>query len=143
VYTDPASAIVVFLLSVAAFWLLVFTAVSSGVGHALDRTRPRLTAEAHVSSEGVHFVVTNVGTGSAFDVTVRWPDSATGEPLARTQLLSPNGRLEWTLPVARISGEMQSIRTLNVGWANGIEPSAGRQFKLLAVLVPSPLGPAV
>ena len=90
----------------------------------------------------MHFAVSNVGTGSAFDVTVRWSNRPTGEVLARAQMLGLGGRLEWTLALAPIPDEPQSIRTLTVDWANDIDPSAGRQLRTLAVLVPSQLGSA-
>jgi hypothetical protein len=86
--------------------------------------------------------VSNVGTGSAFNVAVRWSNRPTGEVLARTQMLGLNGRLEWTLAIAPIPNEAESIRTLTVDWANGVDPSTGRQLRLLAVLVPSQLGSA-
>ncbi|HEY5486720.1 MAG TPA: hypothetical protein VIK06_03655 [Candidatus Limnocylindrales bacterium] len=140
--TDGATAAVFLLFSLVISWLVIYTAVAAGVGHALDRVKPRLLAEVHTTEQGVRFVVSNLGTGSAFDVTARWSNAPTGEVLARTRLLGPNGRLEWTLAAAPIPDELQSIRTLTVDWANGIDPAAGRQFKLLAVLVPSQLGAA-
>lgn len=141
-YTDNGASAALFLVSLLVSWLVIYTAVRAAVGHALDRAKPRLMAEAHTTAEGVQFVVSNTGTGSAFDVAVRWPNRPTGEVLARTQLLGPNGRLEWTLAIAPIPNETQSVRTLAVDWANGVDPSAGRQIGLLAVLVPSQLGAA-
>ncbi len=142
-YADNGTSAFLFLLvSVVVSWLVIYTAVAAGVGHALDRSRPRFVAEAHTTEQGVHFLISNLGTGSAFDVTARWSNAPVGEVLARARLLGPNGRLEWTLAAAPIPDELQSIRTLTVDWANGIDPSAGRQFKDLAVLVPSQLGAA-
>ncbi len=143
-YTDnnSASAFLFLLVSVVVSWLIIYTAVAAGVGRALDRSKPQFVADAQPTEQGVHFLVSNVGSGSAFDVTARWSNAPVGEVLARARLLGPNGRLEWTLAAAPIPDELQSIRTLTVDWANGIDQSAGRQFKLLAVLVPSQLGAA-
>jgi hypothetical protein len=142
-YADNGtSALVLFLLTVVVSWVVIYTAVVAGVGHALDRSKPRFVAEAQTTEQGVHFLVLNVGTGSAFDVTARWSNAPLGEVLARARLLGPNDRLEWTLAAAPTPDELQSIRTLTVDWANAIDPSAGRQFKHLAVLVPSQLGAA-
>jgi hypothetical protein len=142
VYTDSGASAVLLLVSILLSWLVIYTAVRAGVGHALDRSKPRLTAEAHATTDAVHFSVSNVGTGSAFNVAVRWSNRPTGEVLARTQMLGLNGRLEWTLAIAPIPDEAESIRTLTVDWANGVDPSIGRQLRLLAVLVPSQLGAA-
>ena len=141
-YTDSGTSAFLLLVSLLLSWLLIYTAVRAAVGHALDRVKPRLMAEAHTTAEGVQFVVSNTGSGSAFDVAVRWSSRPTGEVLARTQMLGLNGRLEWTLAIAPIPNETQSIRTVTADWANGVDPSAGRQFRLLAVLVPSQLGAA-
>jgi hypothetical protein len=142
VYTDSGTSVVLFLVSIVVAWLVIYTAVRAGVGHALDRTKPRLIAEAQTSAEAVHFVMSNVGTASAFDVTVRWSNRPTGEVLARAQMLGLGGRLEWTLALTPIPDEPRSVRTLAVDWANDIDPSAGRQLRALAVLVPSQLGSA-
>jgi hypothetical protein len=139
---NSSSAFLLLLISVVVSWVVIYTAVAAGVGHALDRSKPRFSAETQTTEQGVHFLVSNVGSGSAFDVTARWSNAPIGEVLARARLLGPNGRLEWTLAAAPIPDELQSIRTLTVDWANGIDPSTGRQFKHLAVLVPSQLGAA-
>lgn len=139
---NSASAFLLLLISVVVSWLIIYTAVRAAVGHALDRSKPRFAVETETTEQGVHFAVSNVGSGSAFDVTARWSNAPIGEVLARARLLGPNGRLEWTLAAAPTPDELQSIRTLTVDWANGIDPAAGRQFKLLAVLVPSQLGAA-
>ena len=142
-YADnSSSAFLLLLISVVVSWLIIYTAVRAAVGHVLDRSRPRFVAETNMTEQGVYFLVSNVGTGSAFDVTARWSNAPSGEVLARARLLGPNGRLAWTLAAAPTPDELQSIRTLTVDWANGIDPAAGRQFKLLAVLVPSQLGAA-
>ena len=142
-YADNSTSALLFLLiSVVVSWLVIYTAVAAGVGHALDRLKPRFAAEAHTTQQGVHFLVSNVGNGPAFDVTARWSTAPVGEVLARARLLGPNGRIEWTLAATPTPDELQSIRTLTVDWANGIDPSAGRKFKQLAVLVPSQLGAA-
>jgi hypothetical protein len=130
------------LLSIVVSWVVIYTAVRAAVGHTLDRTKPRFVAETHTTEQGVHFLVSNVGTRSAFDVAARWSNAPIGEVLARARLLGPNGRLEWTLMAAPTPDELQSIQTLTVDWANGIDPLAGRQFMHLAVLVPSQLGAA-
>jgi hypothetical protein len=140
VYTDNGTSVVLLLFSLLLSWLVIYTAVRAAVGHALDRAKPRLIAEAHASAESVQFVVSNIGSGSAFDVAVRWSNRPTGEVLARTQMLGINGRLEWGLARAPIPNETQSVRTLTVDWAIGVDPAAGRQVALLAVLVPSQLG---
>ena len=64
------------LVSLAISWLLIYTAVRTGVGHALDRVEPRLVAETNITLLGVEFVVSNIGLGPAFDVSVRWLDAA-------------------------------------------------------------------
>src|SRR5664280_943693 len=90
----------------------------------------------------VIYTAVAAGVGPALDVTARWSTAPVGEVLARARLLGPNGRIEWALAATPIPDELQSIRTLTVDWANGIDPSAGRKFKQLAVLVPSQLGAA-
>ena len=139
---NSSSGFLFLLISVVVSWLVIYTAVAAGVGHALDRTKPRFVAEAHTTEQGVHFLISNLGTGSAFDVTARWSNAPVGELLARARLLGPNGRIEWTLAATPIPDELQSIRTLRVDWANGIDPPASREFEHLAVLVPSQLGAA-
>jgi hypothetical protein len=139
---NSSSAFLLLLISVVVSWLVIYTAVATGVGHALDRVKPRFVAEAHTTEQGVHLLVSNVGNGPAFDVMARWSNAPVGEVLARARLLGPNGRIEWTLAATPIPDELQSIRTLRVDWANGIDPSTGRDFKDLAVLVPSQLGAA-
>jgi len=37
VYTDSGTSVVLFLVSIVVAWLVIYTAVRAGVGHALDR----------------------------------------------------------------------------------------------------------
>src|SRR5271157_1831483 len=108
------SAVILLILSVAFSWLVIYTAVRAAVGHALDRLKPRLVAEALTTPQGVDFVVTNVGTAAAFDVSARWSGRPAGEPLARTPMLGLNARLEWTLAAEPVPDEAQSVRTLRL-----------------------------
>lgn len=138
---NNASAAAYLVVALIVSWLLIYTAVSAGVGHALDRMRPRLLAEAHATPDGVRFVVVNVGTGPAFDLSVRWSENRAGDPLARTPMLGVNGRLEWSVPVGPGSDENQTIRRLWLDWCDSLDPSAGRASSTRAVLVPSTLAP--
>jgi hypothetical protein len=131
-----------FVLSVVVAWLVIYTAVRFAVGHALDRTEPRLVVEAHAVATGVQFAVANVGTGPAFDLLVRWKENPVGEPLARTLMLDVSGRLEWTLDIGPIAGEAAIVRRLELSWAMGLSPDSIRQSTTRAVLVPSRLAPA-
>ena len=127
------------LISLLVSWLIIYTAVRTGVGHALDRVEPRLVAETHITATGVEFVVSNLGLGPAFDVSARWLDRPTGEALARTPLLGRNGTLEWTVVAAPVPDERQSVLKLKVDWGTTLDPSPGRHSTTLAVLVPSRL----
>jgi hypothetical protein len=126
-------------VSVLVAWLIIYTAVRAGVGHALDRAEPRLVADTHVTPTGVEFVVSNLGLGPAFDVSVRWLDRAAGDALVRTPMLGRNGTLAWTVPVGPVPDERQSVLSLKVDWGNHLDPSVGRHSTTLAVLVPSRL----
>lgn len=142
-YSDSNWTFVVWLiLSLLVSWLLIYTAVRAGVGHALDRVQPRLIAEAHTTLNGVEFVVCNVGTGPAFDVSVWWSDRPTGEALARTPMLGQNGKLEWTLAAEPIPDETQSVRRLKLDWGIGSNQPDERRHSTLAVLVPARLDAA-
>ena len=63
-------------------------------------------------------VVINVGTGPAFDLSVRWSENPAGDLLARTPMLGVNGRLEWSVPVGPGSDENQTIRRLWLDWCD-------------------------
>lgn len=131
-----------FIFSLVVAWLVIYTAVRLAVGHALDRTQPRLLAEAYATANGVQFAVTNVGTGPAFDLSVRWHGTRIGEPLASTPMLGVNRRLEWTISVGPVPGETQIVRRLELSWAMGLYPDSIRPSATCAVLVPSRLAAA-
>jgi hypothetical protein len=126
-------------ISVLVAWLIIYTSVRAGVGHALDRAEPRLAADTHVTPTGVEFVVSNLGLGPAFDVSVRWLDRPAGDALVRTPMLGRNGTLEWTVPAGPVPDEKQSLLRLKVDWGNYVDPSVGRHSTTLVVLVPSRL----
>jgi len=130
-----------FILSVVVAWLVIYTAVSAAVDHALHPTVPRLQAEATATPDGVQFAVTNVGGGPAFDLRVRWHETPTGETLADTPILGVNGQLDWTLDVGAVPGETQIVRSLDLNWALGLQPGSSRYSATRAVLVPSRLAP--
>ena len=126
-------------ISVLVICLIIYTAVRTGVGHALDRTEPKLVADTHVAADGVTFVVSNVGLGPAFDVSVRWLDRAAGDALVLAPMLGRNETLGWTVPAGPVPDERQSVLNLKVDWGNSPDPSVGRHSTTLAVLVPSRL----
>jgi hypothetical protein len=136
---DGGTAVLWLILSLVVFWLLIYTAVTLAVGHALDRTQPRLVAEARTTPEGVDFVVTNSGTGPAFDLFVRWTGDAAESMLAYAPLLAVNGTLEWTIAAGPIRDETPVVRGLMLDWALGVKPSLGRHSSRREVLVPSRL----
>jgi hypothetical protein len=127
------------LISLAVSWLIIYTAVRAATGHALDRSKPRLVAETHTTPEGVHFVISNIGSAPAVNVAVRWSDRPAGAVLAQTQLLGPSGKLEWAIAAGPIPGETESLHTLKVDWSSTPDPSFGRSSTSLVVLVPSRL----
>ena len=129
------SFLVYLFISLAITWLIIYTAVRAAVGHALDRTKPRLVAEATATPDGVRFVVSNVGSAPAVDVAVRWTEQPYGEPIARTAFVGVNARFEWTLPVAQVPSGAGSIRGLRIQWSGG--PDRGRESATCVVLVPS------
>jgi hypothetical protein len=129
------------LISVVVFWLLIYSAVRAAVGHALDRVKPRLVAETETTDLGVAFVLRNIGTASAFDVSVAWDGNQTGDVLARAPLLGIDRRLEWTIAAGPVANETASVRRIKVEWATGMESPANRHSRVLAVLVPSRIGP--
>jgi Kef-type K+ transport system membrane component KefB len=130
-------AVLFLVVSLVVTWLFIYTAVRAAVGHALDRAKSRLIAEAHTTPGGVEFVVANVGTAPAFDLSVRWVDGPSGIVLAHTLLLGINDRLEWTLVGPVLPGEALSVRRIKLEWGSATDPSYGRQFAICAVLVPS------
>jgi hypothetical protein len=132
-------ALVWLIVLVAGLWLIVYTAVRAAVGHALDRVKPRLLAEARTTDEGVDFTITNASTAPAFDVSVRWRGGREEDALAHAPMLGLNGRLEWTLPAEPVPGEVQKIRVLELDWVSGLDPAAPRESTRRAVLVPSRL----
>ena len=130
------------LVSLAISWLLIYTAVRTGVGHALDRVEPRLVAETNITLLGVEFVVSNIGLGPAFDVSVRWLDAAADKALVRPPMLARNGTLSWTVVAEAVPDERQSVLRLKVDWGSSFDPSVGRHSAILSVLVPSRLSGA-
>jgi hypothetical protein len=136
---NSLAGVVLLIISLAISWLFIYSAVRAAVGHALDRVKPRLLAEAHTTPLGVEFAVSNIGTAPAFAVSVGWADRPIGQPLAWTPMLAVNGRLEWTLAAQPVPDETQSVRRLSIGWSTGLVPSEGRRSELRAVLVPSRL----
>jgi hypothetical protein len=136
---DGGTAALWVILSLVVSWLVIYTAVRTATGHALDRTQPRLVAEAHTTPEGVDFVITNLGTGPAFSVSVWWSDDPAKSILARTPLLAVNGKLEWTLHAEPIPAETRLVRSLQLDWGVGIDASWGRRSGRREVLVPSRL----
>jgi hypothetical protein len=131
----------VLVVSIAFTWLVIYTAVRTAVGHALDRVQPRLVADAQTTPESVSFVVTNVGNGPAFDLSARWAGEPAGQKLAHTPLLAPNGKFGWTVAAAPVPDETQVVREIRLDWAIGNEPNALQKSATLAVLVPSRLDP--
>jgi hypothetical protein len=142
VYQDSSGqAFLWVLISLVVSWLIIYTAVRAAVGHALDRVKPRFVAEAHTIPEGVQFIVSNEGSGPAFDLSVRWYGRPASEALARVPMFAPNGRLQWTLAAEPVSDDTESVARLTVAWSTGLDPSSGRDSVVLAVLVPSRLVP--
>jgi hypothetical protein len=142
VYQDSSGqAFVWVLISLVVSWVIIYTAVRAAVGHALDRVKPRFVAEAHATPEGVQFIVSNEGSGPAFDLSVRWYERPASEALARVPMFARNGRLQWTLAAEPVSDDTESVARLIVAWSTGPDPSSGRDFVVLAVLVPSRLVP--
>ncbi len=129
------------LISLVVSWVIIYTAVRAAVGHALDRSKPRLVAQAYMTPEGVQFVVSNVGTGGALDLSVRWSGRPAGEALARIPLLGRNGTLQWILAAEPMPNDTQSVGRLVAEWSTGLDPSSARESVVLAVLVPSRLVP--
>ena len=137
---DGGTAALWLILSLVVSWLVIYTAVRVAVGHALERSQPLLVAEARATPAGVEFVITNSGTSSAIDLSVRWSGAPKTEILAHAPLLAVNGRLEWTVAVEPIPNETQLVRTLLIDWAVEVDPSSSvRQSSRRAVLVPSRL----
>ncbi len=132
---------VLFIISLVIAWLIIYTAVRAAVGHALDRTNPRLVAEATATPDGVHFAILNAGTAPAVDVAVRWFDAPADAILARTPLLCIDARFEWSVPAPSVPGETTSVRKLTLEWARDTDPP-GRRSTTCAVLVPSRLDAA-
>jgi len=138
VAVDSGGAVLWLILLLVVFWLLMYTAVRAAVGHALDRIRPRLGAEARTVPEGVAFSVTNRGTAPAIDLFVRWAGDPAESVLAHTPLLAVDDRLEWTIAAEPIPDETQVVRNLMLDWAVGVDASSsGRTSSRRAVLVPS------
>jgi hypothetical protein len=127
-------------ISLAITWLIIYTAVRAAVGHALDRMKPRLTAEATPAPDGVEFVVSNVGSAPAVDVTVRWLDRPFDEPLARAPFLGAGAKLEWTIAAPAVPGSTPEIRTLKLSWAR--DPDSGRESVDRVVRIPLRLSTA-
>jgi hypothetical protein len=138
---NSGQAVLWVLISLIVSWLIVYTAVRTAVGHALDRPKARLVAGAQVTPAGVQFVVTNVGTGAAFDLSVRWSGRPASEVLARIPLLGSNAMLHWMLAAEPEADNLQSVGLLTAAWSTGLEPASGRESATLAVLVPSRLVP--
>jgi hypothetical protein len=135
-------ALIFFILSLVIAWLIIYTAVRAAVGHALDRTNPRLVAEATTMPDGVFFAVLNAGTAPAIDLTVRWFGAPSHAVLARTPFLGLDDRFEWTVPAPAVPNETASPRKLTLEWARDPDPSLGRRSMTCAVLVPSRLDAA-
>ena len=121
-------------ISLAITWLIIYTAARAAVGHALDRMRSRLAAEASTTPGGVEFVVSNVGSAPAVDLAVRWLDRPFDEPMARTPLLGVGAKLEWTIAAADVPGDTDEIRRLKLDWAH--DPGSGRESAVRVVRVP-------
>lgn len=132
-------ALIFFILSLVVAWLIIYTAVRAAVGHALDRTNPRLVAEATTTPDAVHFAVSNMGTAPALDVTVRWFGTPPEAVLARTPIIGINARFEWVVPVGALPGETMLARKLTLQWTRDPDPSLPRPSTTCAVLVPSRL----
>jgi hypothetical protein len=139
---DSGTVVLYLILSLAISWLIVYTAVRAAAGHVMDRTLPRLVAEATTTADGVHFAISNLGTAPAVDMTVRWFLAPADQVIARTPLLGVNGRFEWTMPVAAVPDESMAVRKLHLEWARDTDPSQGRRFSACPVLVPSRLNAA-
>ena len=134
-------ALIFFIVSLVIAWLIIYTAVRAAVGHALDRTNPRLVAEATTTPDGVHFAVLNSGTAPAIDVAVRWFGTPADATLARTPLLGIDARFEWSVPAPSVPGETTSVRKMTLEWAPDSDP-LGRRSMSCPVLVPSRLDAA-
>jgi hypothetical protein len=128
-------------ISLAITWLIIYTAVRAAVGHALDRMKPRLTAEATTSPNGVEFVVSNLGSVPAVDLTVCWSDRPLDEPLARAPFLGAGAKLEWSIAAPEVPGATQEIRRLKLSWAR--DPDSGRESVDRVVRIPAPPNAAV
>jgi hypothetical protein len=128
------------VVSILVTWLIIYTAVAAGVGHAIRSTAARLTADANVTAVGVEFIVTNVGTGPAFDLSVRWLGAPADAVLARSPLLQERSTLRWVMAAAPAgSGEAPIVRQLQLTWRPRVNPDDMRKAAFLAVLVPPAL----
>ena len=127
------------ILSFAVSWLLIYTAVAAALGHALHSPRARMTADARVTSDGVAFVVTNVGTGPAFNLSVRWQGAPIEAALAQTPLLQERATLQWILTGPAEPDDALQVRQVELQWNSVINPSYDRMSTVLPVLVPSRL----
>jgi hypothetical protein len=126
-------------LSLLVTWLIIYTAVVAGVGHVLSPAA-RLKADANVTPEGVEFVVTNVGTGPAFDFSVRWLGTPAEAVLAQAPLLQEGAVLRWVVQATPAGpGEASTVRQLQLTWRPGMNPDHMRKYAFLAVLVPPSL----
>jgi hypothetical protein len=139
---NSGAALIWLLISLVVFWLIIYSAVRAAVGHALDRREPRLIAQAHQTAEGVHFIVSNGGTGPAFHLSVRWSGRPADEVLAGTPLLGRTGTLQWTLAAEPTPDDVLVIGLLKAEWNPDLDSVQARRSGTLAVLVPSRLVPA-
>ncbi len=137
--SGDAGVAAVLLLGLLAEWLLIYTAVRIAVGHANDRRRPVLEAEATAAPDNVRLAVVNAGTGAAFDLAMGWADDPSSYPLARTPLLPIGGRLECNLAAAAVADETMYVRFLKVEWRES--PDLALSNARRAVLIPSRLSP--
>jgi hypothetical protein len=142
VSSDAGSVVMWMVISLVVTWLIIYTAVRVGVGHALDRDRPRFVAEATPTAAHVNFVLRNTGTGPALDLRVRWSDGAPQDQLAWTPLLAAGAGVQWNVTSPAVPGEAMVVRTLEASWAFNQDPTAGRGSARVLVLVPSRLNSA-
>jgi hypothetical protein len=119
-YSDGGSgaflALVVLIVTLAVFWLLVYSAVRVAVGDSIGKRRPRFVGVAATTTEGTRLTLTNAGDAPAFHVSFRWQDDTSLHVLGETLMLSAGDKAEFDLPVPETSDGYPRIRTMAVEW---------------------------
>jgi hypothetical protein len=84
---------------------------------------PKFSCHTETDGGSTRFSLTNIGSGPAFDVAIRWARDEYGDPFARTPMLGPQGICTWELsPVTPGSLSLggpashQVVEWLSVEW---------------------------